>query len=53
MNIHKNAKLTPKGREEMVRRMQNQPAAVRHANSGEQGQVCCRQADAHTDPGNH
>ena len=28
MNIHKNAKLTPKGREEMVRRLQTQPVSV-------------------------
>ena len=34
MNIHKNAKLTPKGREEMVRRLQTQPAAVVAAGFG-------------------
>jgi len=28
VNIHKNAKLTPKGREEMVKRMQTQPASL-------------------------
>jgi hypothetical protein len=33
-NIHKNAKLTPKGREEMVRRMQNRPAPAVAASSG-------------------
>ncbi|MDR1310425.1 MAG: helix-turn-helix domain-containing protein, partial [Burkholderiaceae bacterium] len=34
MNIHKNAKLTPKGREEMVRRMQNRPASAVAASFG-------------------
>ncbi len=34
MNIHKNAKLTPKGREEMVRRMQSQPVSVVAAGFG-------------------
>lgn len=34
MNIHKNAKLTPKGREEMVRRLQTQPVSVVAAGFG-------------------
>ncbi|WAW10601.1 IS481 family transposase [Oxalobacter vibrioformis] len=34
MNIHKNAKLTPKGREEMVKRMQTQPASIVAAGFG-------------------
>lgn len=34
MNSHKNARLTPKGREEMIRRLDNMPAAVVAAGFG-------------------
>ena len=34
MNSHKNAKLTPRGREEMVRRMDSMPAAAVAAGFG-------------------